>query len=214
MDGENVRQGENIRQRIDGRFEARYCKYRDKNGKIVYGYCYGRTYEEASKKREEKIRDLKGEKKLNLLILGAGNHGQEVAELVNPWRIFEKVCYLDDMNVGSNILGKCENFDEYLNEYPVAIPAIGDNLVRRRWMEELIEVGFIVPTLIHISSNVSPSCNIGIGTVICAGATVGIGAQIGKGCIIDSGAVVEKGAIVDDWTWIDCGQIVKNENNI
>lgn len=41
---------ENIYQRKDGRFEARYIKGRDENGKLRYGFCYGRTYEEAREK--------------------------------------------------------------------------------------------------------------------------------------------------------------------
>lgn len=36
---------ENIRKRKDGRWEARYEKCRDQNGRIQYGYLYGRTYE-------------------------------------------------------------------------------------------------------------------------------------------------------------------------
>jgi len=42
--------GENIFKRKDGRWEGRYTKYRDEKGKIVYGYCYGKTYKEAKEK--------------------------------------------------------------------------------------------------------------------------------------------------------------------
>ena len=45
------RQGENIRKRKDGRWEARYEKCRDQNGRIQYGYLYGRTYEAVKKKK-------------------------------------------------------------------------------------------------------------------------------------------------------------------
>lgn len=47
------RKGENIRKRKDGRWEARYMKGRDMNGKIRYGYLYGRSYKEV---KEKKIR--------------------------------------------------------------------------------------------------------------------------------------------------------------
>ena len=40
------RKGENIRKRKDGRWEARYIKYRDPEGKIHYGSLYGKTYGE------------------------------------------------------------------------------------------------------------------------------------------------------------------------
>lgn len=45
------RKGENIRKRKDGRWEARYIKARDVNGKIRYGYLYGRTYREVKAKK-------------------------------------------------------------------------------------------------------------------------------------------------------------------
>lgn len=44
------RKGENIRKRKDGRWEARYEKCRDQNGRIQYGYLYGRTYEAVKRK--------------------------------------------------------------------------------------------------------------------------------------------------------------------
>ncbi len=42
--------GENIFKRKDGRWEARYVKDRELSGRIVYGYCYGKTYKEAKEK--------------------------------------------------------------------------------------------------------------------------------------------------------------------
>lgn len=42
--------GENIFKRKDGRWEARYTKGYDLAGKIIYGFCYGRTYREAKEK--------------------------------------------------------------------------------------------------------------------------------------------------------------------
>ena len=45
------RKGENIRKRKDRRWEARYEKCRDKNGRIQYGYLYGHTYDAVKKKK-------------------------------------------------------------------------------------------------------------------------------------------------------------------
>ena len=39
--------GENVFQRKDGRYEARYIKGRRADGRPLYCFCYGRTYEEA-----------------------------------------------------------------------------------------------------------------------------------------------------------------------
>lgn len=50
-----MRTGENIYKRKDGRWEARYHKGRDPSGRIIYGFCYARTYSEAKMKVQEKI---------------------------------------------------------------------------------------------------------------------------------------------------------------
>jgi len=45
-----ARHGENIYKRKDGRWEGRYIKEYDANGKAVPGYVYGKTYKEAKEK--------------------------------------------------------------------------------------------------------------------------------------------------------------------
>lgn len=39
-----ARRGENIRKRKDGRWEGRYIKSREANGKAIYGSVYGKTW--------------------------------------------------------------------------------------------------------------------------------------------------------------------------
>ena len=43
--------GENINKRKDGRWEARYVKGKNENGKTIFGYVYGKTYDEAMQKK-------------------------------------------------------------------------------------------------------------------------------------------------------------------
>lgn len=149
---------------------------------------------------------------MNLLILGAGDHGREVEELANNYRIFSKIAFLDDDSSREKIVGPCKNFNRYRDEYGIAIPAVGDHIVRKKWFNELVDAGFIIPKFIHSAANVSSNTEIGAGTVIYAGATVGIGAKIGKGCIIGSGAIIDRHATVPDWTWVECGTVVRAEN--
>lgn len=46
-----ARKGENITQRKDGRREGRYIKQYE-NGRAIYGYLYGYSYEEVLQKKE------------------------------------------------------------------------------------------------------------------------------------------------------------------
>lgn len=204
-----MKTGNNIRQRKDGRYEARYKKGRDENGKLIYGYCYADTYEEAKEKKREAVVSRMPIRQLNLLILGNGNHGGDIYDMASKLHLFHKIDFLDDFNEKGNALGPIHAMADFLDEYPVAIPAIGDDAVRKRWMLELIELGFILPTLIHPSANISSDVEIGAGTVINAGASVGYGAKIGKGCILDTGSTVERNAVVADWTWVPCGKIIR-----
>ncbi len=48
------KKGENIYKRKDGRWEGRYIRYYDENGKAKYGYVYSKTYNEVKKKLIEK----------------------------------------------------------------------------------------------------------------------------------------------------------------
>lgn len=47
------KKGENIYKRKDNRWEARYIKGYSLGGKIIYGYCYGKTYRQAKEKVSE-----------------------------------------------------------------------------------------------------------------------------------------------------------------
>lgn len=203
-----MRTGDNIRRRSDGRFEARYIKGRSLDGRAVYGYCYGKTWEEAARKREEALRRTATVREMNLLILGAGSHGREVRELAESLRVFRRIAFLDDEK--PEAIGPCRALERYVDAYPVAIPAVGDQALRMRWMGELARAGFILPVLIHPGAVVSPSAQVGYGTVICARTAVGNGAVIGRGCIVASGATIDREVVLPDGTHVDCGQVVSN----
>lgn len=50
--------GESIWKRKDGRWEARYIKSRNKDGKAIYGSIYAKTYAEVKRKKEEAMQGL------------------------------------------------------------------------------------------------------------------------------------------------------------
>ena len=204
-----MRTGDNIRQRSDGRYEARYIKRRDPSGRAVYASCYGRTYEEAARKREEALRRSIRVREMKLLILGAGSHGQEVRELAQRLNVFRRIAFLDDNPEKAEVLGPCTGLERWAEEFPVAIPAVGNRALRMRWLGELARAGFVLPVLVHPDATVSPSAVLGYGTVVCARAAVGSGAEIGPGCIIASAAAIERYAVLPEGTHVDCGRVVR-----
>lgn len=73
------RRGENIRKRKDGRWEARFIKRYDSDGRAVYGSVYGKTYFEAKKKQTEAL------EKLSLNALPVNDHEITVREVLFLW---------------------------------------------------------------------------------------------------------------------------------
>lgn len=206
-----MRTGSNIRQRADGRFEARYTKARDERGRIIYGYCYGKTYEEAAGKREAALMAQRAVREMNLLILGAGSHGRTVRELAESLRLFPRIAFLDDNPDNPQALATCADCARFREEYPVAIPAVGDRELRLRWLRMLIQAGFVIPVLIHPTAVVSPSVEIGYGTVVDARSTIGAGVKIGAGSIVSSGATIDRGMVLPEGSLVRCGQVVMME---
>ncbi len=203
-----MKNGDNIRLRTDGRYEARYIKSRDESGKIQYGYCYGKTYEEAKEKREYQLHMISEPKELSLLILGAGSHGADVYEIARSLRIFSKIAFLDDDITKKNVVGKWNELESFKDVFSVAIVAVGDENTRRLWMEKLVTYGFIIPTLIHPSAFVPEDTKIGVGTVICARATLSSGVEIGKGCIVVTGSTVPRKTHIPNWGYFDLDRVI------
>lgn len=143
----------------------------------------------------------------NLLILGAGGHGRVVKETALAMGAFRKVEFLDDhLNFA---IGKCRDFSKYSKEYSNAFVALGDNELRMKWINELLEVGFQLPILIHPEAYVSPTAKIEKGSIVCAKAVVNSNATIEKGCIISIGALVDHDSYIKEGSHINSGSIVK-----
>lgn len=200
-----MKPGDNVRLRQDGRYEARYIKGRDEHGKIIYGYCYGRSYDEAIEKREYQIhrKALNEMKKLNLLILGAGVHGEDVFEIAKELRVFNKVDFLDDNPFLDNVIGKWDDIEKLRDEYPVAIVAVADEDTRKKWTTKLIERGFVIPTLIHPTSYIADGVSVGVGTVIGARVTISVAASVGEHCIVTSGSTIPRKTVLPDWAYYE-----------
>lgn len=213
-----MRVGPNIRQRSDGRFEARYEKGRDRNNRIVYGYCYGKTYEEAESKRDAAMGVVRttqpfsaAVKRMNLLILGAGGQGQVVRDVAESLGIFNHISFLDDDPGNPLAMGRIEECVLLTDEYPIGIPSVGDAALRMKWLRQLVAAGFVIPTLISPSASVSPSASIGYGTLVEPKVSIGANAVIGNGCIISAGAIIDRDAQVPEGTYITCGQTVRRD---
>ena len=100
----------------------------------------------------------------NLLILGAGQHGQVVKEIAESMNFFDKIDYLDDNS--NHAIGKFNDYEKYKDKYNYAFVAIGNTKLRMEWIEKLENAGYILKNIIHKTAIVSNSTKLENGIVV------------------------------------------------
>ena len=171
-----------------------------------------------------------------LLIIGANGHGKVVADIAVNMGIYEKISFLDDNEEIKSVLGlPCKGkvclLEQEDRNCHVTV-AIGNQNIRERILERVLELGFEVPVLIHPKAVVARDVQIGIGSVVMAGAIVNSGTTIGKGTIVNTACSVDHDCILGDYshvsvgahlagtvhvgrkTWIGAGAIVSNNISV
>lgn len=142
----------------------------------------------------------------SLLIIGAGGHGQVVAECAEACG-YEKIDFLDDNN--PDTVGGIDQLEEVVDKYNGVIVSIGNNEIRRELVTRLQIINAPLPVLIHPRAFVSPTTTIGSGSIVLPGAVIHTNANIGIGCIISIGALIDHDAVVEDFSHINTGAIVE-----
>jgi len=151
---------------------------------------------------EEDINNFIDKKEKNkILIIGAGNGGEVVADILLNNRKNEIVGFLDDNPkisknklMGKPVLGKIDNIDElYKNKkFDTVIISITSNMeVRRKIFEKLKSKNYKMINAIHPKAYINPTADIGEGNVICAFVHVGYCAKIGNNSLISANSDIE-----------------------
>jgi sugar O-acyltransferase (sialic acid O-acetyltransferase NeuD family) len=171
-----------------------------------------------------------------LLIIGASGHGKVVADIAMKMNRWETILFLDDdeslkSSMGIEVIGKSSDAYKYINNYDIFV-AIGNNLVRERIQEQLLDACASIPTLIHPYSIIGEWVELGIGSVVMAGSVINCCSKIGNGCIINTGTTIDHDNILEDYvhvspgahlagtvnvgkrTWIGIGSSIINNINI
>jgi sugar O-acyltransferase (sialic acid O-acetyltransferase NeuD family) len=149
--------------------------------------------------------------KPKLLIIGAGGHGQSVAEAAELSSHFEVVGFVDDaLAVGTLILvypvlGAAVDLGGYASVCDHVLVAIGNNAMRASLADRLLQAGLSQATVVHPKAMVSPRAQLGAGSAVMAGAVVGTAAVLGQGVIVNCGAVVDHHARVEDFGHVGVG---------
>lgn len=135
-------------------------------------------------------------------IYGASGHAKVIIDIVHLNNEEKIDLIIDDNPQILEIMGyRVEHQPDksIFRERPSLI-GIGNNKIRKKIAGEI--EGKIQQFISHNAAVVSPSAQIGKGTVIMANAAINAEAIIGEHCIVNTGAVVEHEVILEDFVHI------------
>ncbi len=154
----------------------------------------------------------------NIRIYGAGGHSRVLNELLREngqkiTSIFENKPKINIKTAEGGVIQIRKKIEEFPNEgYPVII-AIGSNIERANIAKTLYcKYG----NAFHKTSYIASSVNIGIGSVVFAGAVIQSNTTIGKHVIVNTSASIDHDCIIEDFAHISpnatlCGHVTIGE---
>ena len=153
----------------------------------------------------------------SLLILGAGDLGQVVAEMAEGQ--YDRIAFLDDNPTAEKqeqypIIGGLQSFENVSSLFTHAVPAYGNTALKIEIMRRIKACGLIMPRIIHPSAIISPTAEIGAGTIIRENAVISRKVVIGECVLINMGVLIDHGCVVGDCSHLPMGMIVRNEKQI
>jgi len=141
-----------------------------------------------------------------IVIIGDSGHAKVITDIVNSNDDMSVFAKLDDkyqeVFVEDGLLkGPVSHLDELIesdSKIQVVI-GIGSNTVRKKIVSNLRILSEMYVSVIHSSAIVSPSAELGNGTVVMPGAIINADAKIGDHVIVNSASVVEHDCVVGDF---------------
>ena len=98
--------------------------------------------------------------------------------------------------------GPVNGYKAYIGDDTEFFVSVGNPCIRERIQKDICEMGGIIATLIHPSAVVSDSSDIGVGSVVMAGAIVNADARIGNGVIINTFSSVDHDCVIGAFSHI------------
>ncbi len=141
-----------------------------------------------------------------MVIAGAGGHAQVVIEAVRTQGRWIVAALTDPLILGQvmgvPVVGTDLELPRLRNQ-GLAAALVGVGSVKRptlriRLFARLREIGFVMPSICHIRATVSPTVELGEGTVVLAGSVINPQTTIGRNVIINTASVVEHDCQIGD----------------
>lgn len=156
-------------------------------------------------------------RKNDLILIGAGGHARACIDVIEQEAKF-KISGLVGLEseIGSSVNGyEVIATDEGLSNLVgrdqfalVALGQISSPDARLNLIQRALKAGFELARVISPSAYISPSAEIGKGTIVMHGAIINAGVKVGSNCIINSRALLEHDTQVSDNCHISTGAIL------
>lgn len=143
-----------------------------------------------------------------IIIIGASGHGKVVADIAKL-NGYKEILFLDDdsskkKNGKYTVAGTTKDIESYAKEYDFIV-GIGNNSIRKRITNELLESGITQTVLIHPSAVIDETVSIGKGTVVMAGTVINADSTIGNSCIINTAVTIDHDCVIKDYVHVSPG---------
>jgi len=161
--------------------------------------------------------------KPSLILIGAGGHSHaciDVIEQHGGYQIAGLIGMPDeihDHHLGYAVIGTDDDLPELAKTIPYTLITLGQiktSAHRSRLYQQVLALGFQLPTIIAPRAYVSRHATLGAGTIVMHGAIVNAGASVGKNCIINTRALLEHDVTVADHCHISTGTIINGNTAI
>jgi sugar O-acyltransferase (sialic acid O-acetyltransferase NeuD family) len=161
--------------------------------------------------------------KPSLILIGAGGHAHACIDVIEQHGDYQIAGLIGmpeevhDHHLGYAVIGTDDDLPELAKTIPYALITLGQIKTpahRIRLYEQVVALGFQLPTIVAPSAYVSRHATLGAGTIVMHGAIVNAGASVGKNCIINTRALLEHDATIADHCHISTGAILNGNTAI
>jgi sugar O-acyltransferase (sialic acid O-acetyltransferase NeuD family) len=155
--------------------------------------------------------------KNDLILIGAGGHARSCIDVIEQEAKFKITGLVGlESELGSQVNGyEVISIDEGLSNLVgkaqfafIALGQISSPDTRVNLFQRASKAGFELARVVSPSAYVSPSAQIGKGTIVMHGAIINAGVKVGSNCIINSRALLEHDTQVSDNCHISTGAIL------
>ena len=151
---------------------------------------------------------------MKILIVGAGGHGQVVADILEAQRAagddVDVIGFVDDdpklkgqHRLGKSILDNLAGITQLGHD--AVVLAVGNNNRRACLDEDMRRRGQNFATATHPSALIAKDSSVGDGSMICARVVIGCCSRVGRGVILNTACTIDHHARIDDFVHVAPG---------